>query len=255
MNSFVASDGIELAYQEFGLAGSSPSVVLHHGFSTDGTSNWVRPGILDALVSRGRHVIVPDARGHGASEKPYDSGSYGEDKMARDVSGLLDLLAIDRVDLAGYSMGGIVALIVAANDGRVRRLVTGGIGGSAAETGGVDRSVLPGRELIAGLLADDLATITDPQVMAFRAFADASGADRQALAAQARASHRQPIGLQNIKIPVLVLAGEDDALARRPEVLAGAMPDARWKVLAGDHLTVVRNPDFTESIVSFLCAD
>jgi pimeloyl-ACP methyl ester carboxylesterase len=255
MNTFVASDGIKLAYQEFGAPGQQPPVLLHHGFSTDGTLNWVLPGIVDALVSRGRHVIVPDARGHGASQKPYDAASYGEDRMARDVSSLLDLLAVDRVDVVGYSMGAIVALIVAANDSRVRRLVTGGIGASAAETGGVDRSAVPGPELIEGLLADNPATITDPQVMAFRAFADASGADRRALAAQAQASHRKPIGLERITIPALVLAGQDDALATRPQVLAAALPDARWKVLAGDHLTVVRNPDFTEAIVSFIATD
>jgi pimeloyl-ACP methyl ester carboxylesterase len=91
--------------------------------------------------------------------------------------------------------------------------------------------------------------------MAFRSFADASGADRRALAAQAQASHRKPIGLERITVPALVLAGQDDALATRPEVLAAALSDARWKVLAGDHLTVVRNPDFAESIVSFVCVD
>ncbi|GIH06495.1 alpha/beta hydrolase [Rhizocola hellebori] len=254
MKTFVASDGVELAYQEFGPAGPQPPVLLHHGFSTDGTANWVRPGIVDALVDRGRHVIVPDARGHGASQKPHDAASYGEDRMAGDVSRLLDLLAVDLVDVVGYSMGGIVALIVAANDSRVRRLVTGGIGASAAETGGVDRGAVPGHELISGLLADDPATITDLQVMAFRAFADASGADRRALAAQATAAHHRPIGLERITIPALVLAGQDDPLATRPEVLAAALSDARWRVLAGDHLTVVRNPDFAEAIVSFVDA-
>jgi pimeloyl-ACP methyl ester carboxylesterase len=255
MKTFAASDGIELAYQEFGPASQQPPVLLHHGFSTDGASNWVRPGVVDALVARGRQVLVLDARGHGASGKPHDVASYGEDRMAHDVSRLLDLLDVDRVDLVGYSMGGIVALIVAANDSRVRRLVTGGIGASAAESGGLDHSVVPGRELSEGLLTDDPATITDLQVMAFRSFADASGADRRALAAQAQASHRKPIGLERITVPALVLAGQDDALATRPEVLAAALSDARWKVLAGDHLTVVRNPDFAESIVSFVCVD
>ncbi len=254
MKTFAAFDGIELAYQEFGPASQQPPVLLHHGFSTDGTSNWVRPGIVDALVGKGRQVIVPDARGHGASGKPYDPASYGEDKMARDVSTLLDLLGVQSVDVVGYSMGGIVALIVAATDKRVRRLVTGGIGASAAELGGVDSTALPGRPLIDGLLADDPASITDPQVMAFRAFAEASGADRRAIAAQALAAHRRPIGLERITAPTLVLAGQEDPLARRPEVLAAAIPDARWKVLAGDHLMVVGNPDFAEAIVSFVNA-
>ena len=50
----------------------------------------------------------------------------------------------------------------------------------------------------------------------------------------------------------LLNAGADDYLAARPEVLAAAIPGARWRVLAGDHLNVVRNPEFIEAIVKFL---
>lgn len=252
MQTFTSFDGTTLAYYTWGDAGELPPVALHHGFSTYAAANWQAPGIVDALVAAGRRVVAIDARGHGASEKPHDPARYGEDKMARDLATLFDVLELDRVDLVGYSMGGVVALLTAAADPRVRRLVTGGIGAGAAEQGGVDRAALPGRALVDGLLADDPATITDERVMGFRLFADASGADRRALAAQAQASHRAPIALDRITIPALVLAGTDDWLATRPEVLAAALPDARWKVLAGDHLTVVRNPEFATAIVTFL---
>src|SRR5689334_2287848 len=109
-----------------------------------------------------------------------------------------------------------------------------------------------GRALVDGLLTDDTSTIEDPRVMAFRVFADAAGADRKALAAQAMAAHKSPIGLDRITASTLVLAGADDYLATRPEALAAAIPGARWRVLAGDHLTVVRNPEFIEAIVKFL---
>ncbi|WP_155374461.1 alpha/beta fold hydrolase [Catellatospora vulcania] len=253
MQTFTSFDGITLAHYCWGEPGGElPPVVLHHGFSTSAAANWKAPGIVDALVAAGRQVIAIDARGHGSSEKPHDPARYGEDKMARDLAALFDLLELDRVDLAGYSMGGVVALLTAAADDRVRRLVTGGIGAGAVEQGGVDRAALPGRALIDGLLADDPSGITDERVMGFRLFADASGADRKALAAQAQAGHRTPIALDRIKIPTLVLAGTDDWLATRPEVLAAALPDARWKVLSGDHLTVVRNPEFAAALVSFL---
>ncbi|HEX6681224.1 MAG TPA: hypothetical protein VF062_00400 [Candidatus Limnocylindrales bacterium] len=49
-----------------------------------------------------------------------------------------------------------------------------------------------------------------------------------------------------------MLAGADDYLATGPEVLAAAIPGARWRVLAGDHLTVVRNPEFIDAVVKFL---
>jgi pimeloyl-ACP methyl ester carboxylesterase len=253
MQTFPSFDGTILAYHTWGEpTAGRPPVVLHHGFSTSAAANWKAPGIVDALVGAGRHVIAIDARGHGSSEKPHDPARYGEDKMALDLAALFDLLGLAQADLVGYSMGGVVALLTAAADRRVRRLVTGGIGAGAVEQGGVDRSALPGRALIDGLLTDDPSTITDERVMGFRLFADASGADRRALAAQAEAGHRTPIALDRITIPALVLAGTDDWLATRPEVLAAALPDARWKVLPGDHLTVVRNPEFATTIVSFL---
>lgn len=253
MQTFTSFDGTVLAYQTWGEPTADlPPVVLHHGFSTSAAANWKAPGVVDALIGAGRQVIAIDARGHGSSEKPHDPARYGEDKMAHDLATLFDLLGLAQVDLVGYSMGGVVALLTAAADRRVRRLVTGGIGAGAVEQGGVDRAALPGRALIDGLLTDDPSTITDERVMGFRLFADASGADRQALAAQAQAGHRTPIALNRITIPALVLAGTDDWLATRPEVLAAALPDARWKVLAGDHLTVVRNPEFATAIVSFL---
>lgn len=253
MHTFTSYDGTTLAYYTWGqTTGDLPAVVLHHGFSSSALGNWHLPGVVDALVAAGRHVVAIDARGHGSSEKHTDPDRYGEDKMARDLGVLVDLLGLDRYDLAGYSMGGIVALLAAAGDHRVRRLVTGGIGASVVEQGGLDRAALPGRELIDGLLTDDPATITDEKVMGFRMFAEATGADRRALAAQAQASHRTPIPLDRVTVPALVLAGTDDWLARRPEVLAAGLPDARWKVLAGDHLTVVRNPEFAAAITTFL---
>jgi pimeloyl-ACP methyl ester carboxylesterase len=249
---FVSFDGTAIAFHSWGEPGDLPPVVLQHGFSSHSAANWELPGVVDGLVSAGRHVVAVDARGHGESDKPHDPARYGEDKMARDLTVLIDLLGVAQVDLVGYSMGGVVALIAASREIRCRRLVTGGIGASAAEQGGLDGTVLPHQELIDGLRADDAAGITDPQVLAFRAFAEAAKADRLALVAQLAASHRTPIALDRITVPTLVLAGADDTLARRPAVLAAAIPGARWKVLGGDHLTVVRNPEFLSSIVSFL---
>jgi pimeloyl-ACP methyl ester carboxylesterase len=252
MKRFTSFDGLDLSYQDGGVPGAQPPVVLHHGFASDGTGNWVRTGIAEALVASGRYVVIPDARGHGESAKPHDPVYYGEDKMSRDLRDLFDLMGATEVDLVGYSMGGVVALLAAAEDPRIRRLVVGGIGASVAELGGVDSRVVARDSVIAALLADDPSTIADPQAMAFRAFAEATGADRKALAAQAQAAHNKPIGLDRVRIPALVLAGTEDQLAQRPEVLAAALPNAKWRVLAGDHLTVVRNPEFAEAIVAFL---
>ncbi|GAB7038773.1 MULTISPECIES: alpha/beta fold hydrolase [Catenuloplanes] len=251
---FTSFDGVRISYQEWGRPTAAPPVILHHGFAVDARTNWVLPGIVDALASAGRHVVAPDARGHGASDKPTDPARYGEATMARDLTALLDRLGAAEADLVGYSMGGVVAAITAVTDRRVRRLVIGGVAASLAEQGGVDSGVLPRSEVIAVLLADNPATVATSPALAFRTLADAAGADRRALAAQITAAHHAPIPLREITAETLVLTGRDDPFAARPEVLAAAIPRARFHQVPGDHLGAVRDPTFAASVVDFLTA-
>ncbi len=252
MSRIASFDGIEIEYREWGSESAGPPVVLQHGFVVNSNLNWVAPGVVDALLGAGRRVIAPDARGHGESEKPHDPSFYGEDRMARDLIALLDHVGAPQVDLVGYSMGAVVALLVAAREPRVRRLVVGGIGASAAELGGVDTRLRPPADLIAALRAPQPETIEDPLVASFRSLADAVGADREALAAQASRPHSSPIELGSIGVPTLVIAGDRDLLAQRPQVLASAIPGARLLVVPGDHLGAVGAPEFSEALVDFL---
>ncbi|MCM0677065.1 alpha/beta hydrolase [Micromonospora phytophila] len=249
MTSF---DGVEIAYREWGRRGGSPPVVLHHGFAVDAHTNFVAPGVVAALVEAQRWVVTVDARGHGASQKPRDPGRYGEATMARDLGLLLDLLDVDAVDLVGYSMGAVVAAILASQDHRVRRLVLSGVGAAMVELGGLDTRAMPPAEVAAVLLAEHSGTIAASPALAFRLLADAVGADRHALAAQVTAVHTDPIPLGRITAPTLVLHGVADHLAARPQVLAGAIPGAVRRPLPGDHLGVVRDPGFAPAIVDFL---
>lgn len=260
MQSFMASDGTRIAYDEWGREAANtglPPVVLHHGFIANATLNWVGPGVVSALTRAGRHVVALDARGHGASDKPHDPSFYGEERMAADVRQLIDILGTPQVDLVGYSMGALVSLVVASQDrqdARVRRLVVGGVGAGATETGGVNSSLLSREAVAAALLAENPADIADPAGALFRRFADRVGGDREALAASAAARHITGIPLAQITAPTLVIAGTEDQLAARPEVLASAIPNARLKRIPGDHLAAVLDPQFAPAIVAFLAA-
>ena len=249
---FKSSDGLRIAYEDEGSGTSRPPVVLHHGFAASGFLNWVAPGVVSALVASGRRVVNLDARGHGRSEKPHDPSFYGETKMAADVSTLIDTLGVDEIDLVGYSMGAIVALIVGSHEPRVRRMVVGGIGAGVVERGGVDTRALDPTVLQEALRADDPTTITDPTAKQFRVFAESTGADRLALAAHVASVHRQPIALEQITARTLVLAGRDDLLAARPQVLASAIPLADLVIIDGDHLGAVAAPAFAPAIVDFI---
>jgi pimeloyl-ACP methyl ester carboxylesterase len=252
MQRYTSWDGIEIAYGEWGEETVPPPVVLHHGFVADAQANWVATGVVDALVAAGRRVIAPDARGHGRSEKPHDPARYGEQRMARDLAVLLDTVGVPRVDLVGYSMGAVVALIFSSGDERVRRLVVGGVGSGVVECGGVDRRAVSNESIVEALDADDPASIARPEAAAFRALADALDADRRALVAQARSVYRGGVALDRISAPTLILAGEDDPLAVRPEVLADAIPDAELRILDGNHVEALGDPRFSRSIVEFL---
>jgi pimeloyl-ACP methyl ester carboxylesterase len=251
-DTFTSWDGTEIAYWTWGERTDCPPVVLHHGFVAHARANWEAPGVVDALLHAGRQVIGPDARGHGDSQKPHDPAAYGEQRMAHDLTVLVDVIGTAQIDLVGYSMGAVVALLFAAEEARVRRLIVGGVGSGIVECGGVDRRALANDEIIEALEVEDAETLAVRGARAFRQLADALGSDREALVAQARSIHRGGVELERIEVPALVLAGEEDPLAIRPQVLADALPHGRLQLLAGDHMSALADPRFATSIVEFL---
>lgn len=109
-------NGIKLVYREEGDPAAPPLLLLHG--RTASMHDW--NGITQHFAAR-HHVIVPDLRGHGASDHP---GEYPLPAMAEDVVALLDHLGLERVTLVGHSLGGMVSHLLAMNHpGRVERLV------------------------------------------------------------------------------------------------------------------------------------
>ena len=115
MPASVRVGGVEIAYRETGDPAGRPVVLLHAMAGDGGT--WRR--LAESLTDR--RVIVPDLRGHGRSSRTADYPLIG---FRDDIVGLLDELALDRVDLVGHALGGRVACMIAQEmSGRVRRLV------------------------------------------------------------------------------------------------------------------------------------
>jgi pimeloyl-ACP methyl ester carboxylesterase len=247
--AFTSFDGVELHYTDT-AAPSTRVVLLLHGFAADAQANWQRPGVIDALRADGHRVVTLDARGHGRSQKPHDPAAYAHEAMVRDAQALLDMLAVERCDVIGYSMGSMIAIRLAARDPRVQRLVLGGVGKRA-------RFAMPEPRMLAiadALDAPDAAAIDSAAGRAFRLFADATHADKAALAAIQRARPFEDPDLAAIRAPTLVLVGTEDALAREPEKLAAAISNAPTTVtmVPGDHLTAVATPEFIDALRAFL---
>lgn len=106
-----------LAYD---IHGRGPPLLLLHGF-TGSAEEW-QP-LLPAWADL-RTLVAPDLIGHGRSPTPTDPTCYTMERCISDLLALLDHLGYAQVDILGYSMGGRVALhLAAAAPARVQRLV------------------------------------------------------------------------------------------------------------------------------------
>ena len=241
------SNGVDIAYE---TEGEGSPVLLIHGFASTGRVNWWDTGWVKTLVDAGHHVITFDHRGHGQSEKLYDSALYPAPEMAGDARRLLDHLEIARADVMGYSMGArVAAFLTIGHPARIRRAVFAGLA-SRMITG------VGGAEAVArGLEAPGSDDVTDPAARAFRLFAEQTRSDLKALAACIRAS-RDKITVEElakITAPVLVVAGEKDEVAGEAAPLVAAIPGAKGVTLPGrNHMNAVGDRGYKDAVVEFL---
>ena len=124
-NQFVeASNGVTYAYRRFGTPspGTLPLVMFVH--FRGNLDNW-DPLLLDSLAS-GREVITVDNAGVGLSSGLVP---HTITEMARDAIAFIDALGLTRIDLLGFSIGGMIAQeLTLIRPQLVRRLVLAGTG-------------------------------------------------------------------------------------------------------------------------------
>jgi len=90
--------------------GSGPPLVLLHGF-TGSAMSW---GPLAEMLAARFTVLAVDIVGHGASSKPETFDHYAIERAARDAVAAMLAFGFRRSAWLGYSMGGRLALYVAA---------------------------------------------------------------------------------------------------------------------------------------------
>jgi len=103
-----AADGTMLAVRT--IDGDGPLIVGLHGFTGDGST--LLP-LLDAARD-GRPVMAPDIVGHGESGVPEHTEPYTMASVVDQVLSLIGPRPPGSVHLVGYSMGGRIALSIAA---------------------------------------------------------------------------------------------------------------------------------------------
>ena len=99
----IDTNGIRMHIAE---AGEGPLVILCHGFPESWYS-WRHQ--LEALSDAGYHVVAPDQRGYGETDKPDAVEAYTQFHLVGDLVGLVSALDEDQAVVVGHDWGAIVA--------------------------------------------------------------------------------------------------------------------------------------------------
>ena len=254
--------GMEIAYSR---AGAGVPLVLLHAFPLSSVMWDAQRGGL----SRECEVITVDQRGFGESAAPdaFDGLAPNLTVAADDLAALLDRLEVDQFILGGLSMGGYVAMnFLRRHADRVRGLLLANTKASADPPEAAEN-----RRRIADIVEQDgtsevLLTEVFPKLLSDSADPDVvrhvealvRQAPPNAVAWAQRAMSVRPDSfdvLASLSIPVLVIAGERDALTpvTEAEAMATATADCELVVLPGvGHLSAMQAPREFNAAVSGL---
>ena len=118
----VSTGGVDFAYRELGPKAGVPVIFLVH--LAGNLDNW-DPRVVDGIAAK-RRVITFDNRGVGASTGKTPDTIQA---MAKDAVTFIRALGFDQVDLHGFSMGGMIAQVIARDEPElVRKLILTGTG-------------------------------------------------------------------------------------------------------------------------------
>jgi pimeloyl-ACP methyl ester carboxylesterase len=220
----INAGGVQFAYRQLGPSTGVPVVFLTHLAAV--LDNW-DPRVVDGIAARHR-VITFDNRGVGASSGTTPTTI---EEMATDAVAFIRALGFEQVDLFGFSMGGMIAQVIAREEPQlVRKMIIAGTGPAGGE----------GIENVTRITYLDVArgalTRQDPkQFLFFTRTPNGRRAGKEFLArlqertsdrdkaisvrsfrAQLKAIHRwgqqQPADLSGIHQPTLVMNGESDRM-------------------------------------------
>jgi len=220
----VSVDGTKFVYRELGIDTGVPVIFLNHLAAN--LDNW-DPRVVDGIAAKHR-VITFDNRGLGASQgKTPDT----VEAMAHDAVAFIRALGFTQVDLLGFSLGGMVSQVIAAEEpALVRKVILAGTGPAGGE-GIVNVTKLSYLDTLHAY-----ATFKDPKELLFftrtahgkseaKAFikrlkertTDRDKATSiRAFRTQLKAIHAfglaKPADLSRIQQPVLVANGDDDRM-------------------------------------------
>lgn len=247
---------VKLTYSE---AGQGTPVVLLHGFPLS-CAIWHEQ---QQRLSVRYRVITPDLRGHGQSPAP--AGVYEMEKMAGDVLALLDSLEISKAIIMGHSMGGYVTL--AAWKLAPERFLALGLIDSQA--GADTEEGRQNRYKVAEKVAAEGSKVMVEAMMP-KLFAPNLPVGESIIEQVRRIIlNTQPVGiigtlkgmavrpdsvpmLPNLKIPVLLLTGDQDQIipAEKARTMASVIPRVTLTTIEhAGHMPMLEQPKATATAI------
>ena len=236
--SFTSFDGVKIAFTD---EGQGTPVLLVHGFINSGTS-WSNTPLKKDLLENGYRVIIPDLRGNGNSDKPQDDKAYSKDAEVKDLKLLMNHLNIKKYKAIGYSRGSIVLAKLSTQDKRIGKVVLGGMGIDFTNPDW-DRRIM-----FAKAFNGEVIEMTKGAVE----YAKSINADLRSLHLQQK---YQPVTsmkqLAKVKIPVLVICGDEDDYNGNAQELSAAFKNGQLKKVPGNHNGTYKTKTFSKEILHF----
>jgi pimeloyl-ACP methyl ester carboxylesterase len=269
--TITTDDGVALHVQQAGPPDGAPLLFIHE-FAGDHRS-W-EPQVR--YFSSAFLCVWFAARGYPPSSVPSDPAAYSQQRAVADALAVLDGLGIERAHVVGLSMGGFTALHLAlSHPDRVVSAVVAGCG-YGAEPYGQDAFRAECHAIAAAFEADGSASVASwyaagPARVQFQnknprgwaefaatlASHDATGSALTMRGVQAARPSLYRLDLASIRVPMLVLAGdEDEGCLAAALMLKRAIPTAGLAILPRTgHTANLEEPDlFNHLVDGFLAA-
>lgn len=247
MPTFISQDA-EIHYQTFGDA-SRPAFIFSNSLGTN-FSMW-QPQI--DFFQKTHFVICYDTRGHGASSAPQ--GPYTLEQLGQDVVNLLDHLNIAQAAFCGISMGGLTGQWLAIHHpARFSHVI---VCNTAAKIGQeqawLERAALvreQGLSPIASTAASRWFTTgfvqSHPDIVAKLSDDLAAGsAEGYASCCEALAKADLRAALNNIRVPVLIIAGQQDPVTTVADgqFMQAHIANSQLFEINASHISNIEQPD------------
>lgn len=258
--AYAPINGLKMYYERHGKG--QPLILIHGGLGSTGMFADLMPEL-----SKNREVIAVDLQGHGRTADTDRPMSFLA--LADDIGRLMNHLSIQKADVMGYSMGGVVALRTTIQHPElVRNLV---VVSSTFSRDGWYPEIITGMSSFSALTAEQLKPT--PMYHNYVSVAPRPGdwpALLTKLGVMAREDYDWSDEVARIKGPVLLVFGDADAVRTAHavqyfELLGGGKKDGGWDgsgistarlaILPGvTHYTVLASPSLGTAVTNFLDA-